>query len=296
MRFLLSAGLVCVAGALMSCTPRQFNRGSEVKEVKGISAINVATDVSNWNRRLEINATKSGINVAEEGYTECASVNEIKGAYLCASVHLRHTNEALVRASLYVEGLFNNPKGNIAKLSSPAYLEGIRSIGGHDLNSDDLKDFWLKLQVACQTEGADVCPSKREKEFFEEFINPKLANNEKFVIISYGLHSILPWPEVVTHEIMHAQYFLQNEFRNIADNFWADTNRVSDSDKASVAKVLSRYYDTSTPSLLKNEFQAYILMSGAESNLLGRFVEKFRAPLLAEMKANGVIPVQVSVE
>ena len=284
-------GSILILSSIAACNTATKNESS-TKVVKAISAINVSNEVSDWNRRLEINAKNSGIDVEEEGYTECASLNEIKGAYLCASLYVRHTNEALVRASLFVEGVLDNPKGNIAKFSSLSYQKGVRLVGGHDLTSDDLKDFWQKLAVACRTGGPDVCPSKRETEFFEDFINPKLAKNEKFVIISYGLRSHMEWPEVVTHEIMHAQYFLQVGFRNTVDNFW--TNKVSDGDKELMANALSQYYDVKNPLLLKNEFQAYILMSGAESSFLGQFVKKFRAPLMADMKANGVNPVQVS--
>src|SRR5690606_35840263 len=108
-----------------------------------------------------------------------------------------------------------------------------------------------------------------ERDLFENFILPTAKKYENFVLITYATVSSMLWNAVVTHEIMHAQYFLDQEFREIADQFW--TEKVSDADKTQVRNTLSQHYDASNEFLMINEFQAYILMADAEFNLLGAF-------------------------
>lgn len=288
-RLLLCSALLAPVGCRTTAPS-----SSAVKDVQSIAAVSAATGIPAWNAQLEANGISAGIDLQVEGHSECAAVNEIQGAYLCASVHLKHANLALARASIFVEGLFDTPKGTVVKLSSSAYLQGVSDIGGHDLTSDDLATFWQALSQACSSsQSADICPTPREKEMFNDFILPKIATSEKFVIISYALHSIIDWPEVVTHEILHAQYFLQPDFRATADHFWTTKVLPDTQSMNEIKDALAPYYNVDDEFLLKNEFQAYILMANAENNVLSEVVQKFRQPLMTAMQNHGVQPLQV---
>ena len=64
-------------------------------------------------------------------------------------------------------------------------------------------------------------------------------------------------------------------------------------DDVAIRAVLGQHYDASDELLMKNEFQAYILMAGAESSELAGFVSKYRNPLSKRLVDNGVVPIQV---
>lgn len=114
---------------------------------------------------------------------------------------------------------------------------------------------------------------------------------KNFVVISFAKQSRMHWTDVVTHEILHAQYFNVELFRQITDAFWAE--EVSPEDKKLILSALDEIYDTSDELLMKNEFQAYILMTGAERNLLNEFVDKYRGPLMEKLKNAGIMPLQI---
>ena len=131
--------------------------------------------------------------------------------------------------------------------------------------------------------------NKQEKEIFEKYILPTAQTHEKFVLITTnptgGYYS-----EIVGHEILHAQYFLNEVYRNTVDDFW--NTKVSDASKTTVKRALSSY-DTTNDYVMKNEFQAYILMYGAENFSLRMLVSKYGPTLRATLKQNGTPAVEI---
>ncbi len=262
--------------------------------VQEVNAIDVSREMAEWNRdfstRSRARLQELNIDLTEEGYTECAGVNEIVGAYICASYDQVNMNRALGRASFFVEGLDGTPAGTVLKAKDPSVERYNRLIGGHDLKSEDLLRFWAAVQSACEKDSS-YCATNFEIDLFNTFIVPKSQEQERFVVITYASQSRMRYTDVVTHEIMHAQYFLDDAFRATADKFWNE--RVSETDRDAVRQILSSVYDASNELLMINEFQAYMLMADAEQHMLRQFVGKYRQDLMDAMTAQGIEPVQV---
>lgn len=226
-----------------------------------------------------------------EAYTECRETKEIVGAYLCLSDTQVNMNIYLGRASAFVEGAGGN-KGVVSKLNDETLIEYRRYIGGHDLRGQDLLTFHQAVLDKCKEENSElICLNKLETEIFQELILPMTSSLKNFVVITFAKQSRMNWTEVVTHEILHAQYFNIELFRQITDAFWAE--EVSPEHKILILSALDETYDTSDELLMKNEFQAYILMTGAERSLLRGFVGKYRGPLMEKLKNAGIKPLQI---
>ncbi len=254
--------------------------------------VSVSTGVPAWNDEVEKILPEKANDPT--GYTECRETTEIKGAYLCVSGTQTDMNRALVRASSYIEGLGSDGgKGRVLKFSDPNYSFGLRMVGGHDLRGPDLLRYYQAVVNACTQSGGnnDICFDDYEKQIFEKLILPKAKAQPNFVVITYAIRSSMSYQQVVTHEILHAQYFNDSVFRQVCDTFWNDN--LTDGDRSAVKATLSAYYDQSDELLMKNEFQAYILMAGAESSQLASLVSKFRGPLVAKLAAQNRAPVQV---
>jgi hypothetical protein len=258
--------------------------------------LKVESEVEVWNTKYSavVEEMQNKGTYPADGFTECRETAEIQGAYLCVSDTQLEMNMALARASAFIEGLGGpGTKGKVVRLDDPELQQYLRIVGGHDLRGQDLNTFLAAATKACNDSKQDpnVCFNPYEKEIFENFISPKTKINPNFVVITYAVRSSMSWQDVVTHEILHAQYFNQPEFRKICDNFW--NTELTDEDRAAVKFNLGRYYDSSDELLMMNEFQAYMLMTRAESQLLVKFVGTFRAKLLEQLALANLKPVEV---
>jgi hypothetical protein len=97
------------------------------------------------------------------------------------------------------------------------------------------------------------------------------------------------------HEILHAQYFNDVNFRNTVDKFW---NELSVKERDELRSVIGTQYDASDDFLMRNEFQAYILQPGGDSPnvLLSKFVPHYRTKLIERLESAGVKPIQVNLK
>jgi hypothetical protein len=162
---------------------------------------------------------------------------------------------------------------------------------GHDIPSTNLVNFYKSVLQLCQQSNgnSDVCPSPSEKEFFEKFVGPVASQHPIFVVITTTFARSVTYVEIVSHEIMHGQYFLLAPYRATVDTFWKG---MAEQDKQRVRQLLSGY-DTTNDFVMRNEFQAYLLMAGGENEQLGSMIPKFRAPLTQALNQAGTPPIQV---
>jgi len=227
-------------------------------------------------------------------YAECRELSTLAGAQVCYFGDRDQMNGALLRASIFTEGLGTYAKGSIPKLNEPELARVSGAAAGHDLQGSDLAEFYAKAEAECASsnQDANVCPNAAEKEFFAKIVLPRLERKEPLVVIGFEtLTTGIPYQQSVSHEVLHAQYFLDPEFRETTDAFWNE--RVTERDKAEIRHTLSPIYDEKNEFLMRNEFQAYILMPDAESNQLARFVKNYRKPLLAALRAKGIAPILI---
>lgn len=264
-------------------------------ELRVLQPIRASTDVPVWNESFVRNAKAfAGRTVRDLPFSECRETLEIKGAFLCAYYSQDFMNAVLARASWFIEGSLSSPKGSVARFDDPEFRNFASVAGGHDLRGEDLAVFYKAVQKACaQTHDKNICFNQYEEEVFNKLIIPASKTYPHFVIITFAVvNAPMNWADVVTHEIMHAQYFNDDRFRAVVDRFWKF--EVSDRDKRNIVASLRDNYDPNDELLMKNEFQAYILMANAERHMLKSFVNQFRAPLQDRLRAAGVQPVQVS--
>lgn len=271
---------------LLSLTIHQaqadISRGKPIKVEFGIPGWN-----SDFTTRVK--SKKNTNTYPAAGMTECREVQEIPGAHLCLSYTQEDMNMALGRASFFVEGTAGAKKEVVVAQNDYTFRSYLNEIGGHDLKRQDLLRFYEAAQKACVKEKN--CFNKQESELFENFILPEIKKNPNFVIITYAIESTMDYEGIVTHEILHAQYFLNPEFQKVTNQYW-DT-RVSESDKRAIRRLLSKNYDSSDELLMKNEFQAYILQFDAENFWMKDYLSKYRAGLLSALAAKGLKPVLV---
>lgn len=241
----------------------------------------------------EIKQLKNAGKYPATGYTECAESREVRSAFVCFYEGMSFMNKALSRASVFSEGTNGVPAGQIVSFKSDAYNFIADNALGHDIPSTALLKFYDLALKECEKSKNDpnICPSVFEKDIFENFVLPLAKDNKKFVLITTLLKGRASYVSIVSHEIMHAQYFLQDVYRNIVDAFW--TEQVSVADKEGIKEAL-RFYDVSNDFVLHNEFQAYLLMANAESSHLWNYLSKYRKPLTLLLQQNGVAPVQVT--
>ncbi|MDZ4662472.1 MAG: hypothetical protein SGJ18_12740 [Pseudomonadota bacterium] len=245
--------------------------------------IKVQSEIKGWNNNFKVDVK------SKKSLTQCRETQEISGTFLCQSHEQKEMNMALTRASFFVEG--NNGKpGVIVPTTDSTFREFISAIGGHDLKGSDLLRYYDAAVTACDKDKT-LCADPLETELFEEFIIPKARANPNFIVITFALVSAMRWQDVVTHEILHAQYFSDDTYRQVADSFW--DNSMSTEEKEEVKRLLSNFYDTKNDLLMKNEFQAYILMANAKTSELGQLVQKYREPLLQKLAQAKRQPLQV---
>ena len=256
--------------------------------------IKVESEIPMWNEEYDAKVAKmkAANTYPADGYTECRETIEIKSAFLCLSNTQKGMNSSLGRASFYIEGL-DGKKNTVVLQDDAKYQRYKHMIGGHDLRGADLLRFNDAAEEFCRANGRqeNFCPNSYEKDIFENFIVPYAKRDPSFVVITFASQSSMGWRDVVTHEIMHAQYFNDPKYRKICDDFWA--KEVSAEEQKAIKQVLARYYDATDELLMKNEFQAYMLMAGASRSQLSRFVPKYRDKLMKQLEQAGVRPIQI---
>ncbi|MBX9769168.1 MAG: hypothetical protein K2X47_17970 [Bdellovibrionales bacterium] len=274
-----------------------LSANSALAEVKIISPLTVEKDVPAWNaayteKMMDMIAQEK---VPKTGYMECAPTRELPNAFLCLSYKQKDMNLTFNRITGFVEGFEGLPKGEVVPHSDPTLQGTYTSIGGHDLQKSAIMEFLRKAQGNCKSSGrgAEMCLNAHEKEIFTKLILPHFyqKKNENLVVITYSLNTQSSYRDVVSHEILHAQFFLSSDFQDITTRFWKE--EVSETDKAQIRRLLSLYYNDKDEFLMLNEFQAYILMAGAEENLLAMFVDKYRPKLLRDLATKKLRPIQV---
>ena len=259
---------------------------SDILDVGGIESMGVSTDTQEVFRILEEIYDENG-----REFVDCMTVDEIDGTHLCISSTVSHMEKALLRASIAIEGPNDIPRGTVLSLQSAEYLETIGQFAGFDLKGNALVNFWNDVIRLCQLDSS-FCPNEEEIEFFDDFVVPAYRQDQNIVVITVPLDLKEYRKIVLDHEILHAQYFLEPGFSHTVNDFWE--YEVGVMDKSAITQELSMLYDVDDLVLLRNEFQAYMLMEGAKSNLLADWVDAYALPLRRRLLSNGNNPVTIN--
>lgn len=285
--FVFSIACILFAGC---ATAKKFEERNLVYE-----DIKVSDAILPWVHAFEErqrDARLSGPN-PQHGYFECRKTAEIKETYFCLYSDQSAMNYALGRATCYIEGAFcNSPKGTLLSTNEKNFLASVRQTLGHDLRGVALVEFYETLKRKCdQNSRSGFCPTPQESELFERIIVPSVLRNKDFIIVAAAHLGRGNFVGTFSHEVLHAQYFNEEKYRKVVDEFW--DRELSEKEKTIIRDALSVAYDKSDEFLIKNEFQAYILEAGASTALLSKLVPSFRSRLMAALKKAGTQPIQV---
>lgn len=222
---------------------------------------------------------------------ECVELTDVSGVIVCVFNTARFMNYALNRASEFVEH-------ERKVLSDRAHLdeETIETAEGHDLRGEDLLAFdraWTAARSSFAPVDDEDSREKLalERDFWDAFVRPRLKKTPDLVLLAVAIGTDIE--ATLSHEILHAQYFQTKELRRIVGEYWSAS--VSDADKERVKAALRESYDVENAELLVNEFQAYVLMHGAEESELSEISKKHREPLAKQLAAAGIDPIQFSL-
>lgn len=225
--------------------------------------------------------TLDNSELKKRGLMQCVELNELEGALLCAAIKKSHMNQAFGRASLFSEGSAGVEKGQVFELASKEVFAA-KEVLGHNIPSDELKGFWNALAKSCAP--SQSCTFPEEVELFEKVLNPMSFKSPQFIAITYALNA--EWSIALSHELKHAQYFLNPKYREITDRFWNET--VSEVDRERIRTLLGQSYNRNDEAVLRNEFQAFLLEMRASENTLKDFVPLYRDKLVQKLQEAGL--------
>lgn len=258
------------------------------------SKIKVSTDVKAWATKVKVNTQKSLKTLERDAkeYTECQETEELEGAILCGSYIQRAMNRIFIRPAIYSEGgMGPHPSRTLVKKENPHLKAWEDMVGGHDIFSKELLEFYDKMAEKCTTDTS-YCLTKTEKNFYDTVIVPLRARGKPFVIITFSVQSTLTPHQVVSHEFLHAHFFLDPKYQQRVTEFWE--KHLNESERSAIRKTLQEVgYDSTDEVVMKNEFQAYILMYGANDSKLEKFVPLYREKIENFMAEANLSAVQV---
>lgn len=244
--------------------------------------IDAESDILAWSIRV---AQADG---GPGAYMECGELAQLPGAWACMSRGRVGMNRAFLRASIFAEGLIGVEQGTVVSTLSSDYAELETRAAGHDLRSEDLLAFWSAAGAACRADMLS-CGTREERALFERFIVPLASEHPTFVVIAVSA-DVHP-DYYASHEVLHAQYFLQPAYAETVDAYWASD--VGEADRSAIVTALGNTYASAPELVLRNEFQAYLLMTDAEVDKLSAFVPTHGPALTERLTARGVPPLRV---
>jgi hypothetical protein len=257
--------------------------------------------ISTWD--LDVTLSPHPVAVAEEGALTalaeeakeggfsriaCAEVAELKGTILCLFNDIIVGNLALFRAVSWIDGSVAGPRRQFVRryaeysdLTKPPF----RFVDGMDLRWQDLKAYYEAATAACPVDRT-ACLNRYEEQIFEKLLFPLARERPELVLLGAGYGR--RW--IISHEILHAQYFLIAKYRAIVDCYF---DRVlSRAARSEVGADLKSAYDVTNDFLVRNEFQAYLLQDAGTSHL-PRMRTSDREELLHILHVGGDFPVML---
>lgn len=247
--------------------------------------VNITTDVKNWSNAIKLKAQHDLIAYKgdKDGYTECKRTTVAPNVILCGSYLQRDMNALLLRATIFSEGIGNHKAGDLIANNNKDLTANADIIGGHDLRSKQLLAFYTKVKAKCAKDKS-FCLTYNEKLFYNKIVKPISNVDKSFVIITYSVQSSMQPQQIVSHEFLHAMYFLDDKYKTQINNFWK--TKLSKKERNKIKTELkSLGYSDHDEQLVQNEFQAYMLMDGAEEARLADLVPKFEPKIFKYLKA-----------
>jgi len=183
----------------------------------------------------------------------------MKPIYGCVFSDQVAMNASLLRAGLYV-----HTKMGMANDASLFNSNLMRAVAGHDFNGEELSNYNKQAVISNDT----LPEHKRFKDIEQEFdrlvIKPIIQQN-KDNFIFFAIINTKKYKENLSHELLHAQYYLVPQIKPILLQVW---KQVSPNDQQIIIKSLhDGGYDMEQQELLLREFYSYFLQYNAKNYL-----------------------------
>jgi hypothetical protein len=223
-------------------------------------------------------------------FAACSEVKELPNTHLCMFNYTKLMNLAINRASEFIENnrLFDHEDHFFSTQNS--------IVKGHDLTNKALSQFRKefleqspKMSVPTGSIGEEVRSGLAlEEDFWKGMVQPMLDKKGNSVLLVVAQDGDIT--STLNHELLHAQFFLNENIQKLVDSFYFE--KVTQKDQDVIVSILSRDYDVipnegDSPEikaqkrqLLVNEFMAYVLMVGGNESKLKDFVLPYREKLM----------------
>jgi hypothetical protein len=246
-------------------------------------------------------------SIQSKNKTICVEILEQPNAILCGSPDRTTMNHYFNRTMIYVEGtkasdLSYNPGDLISHGSDLDKLNNL--VSGHNLPLASFNSAYELYDQKCKVGDQSMCLNDDEIEFKQNVVDVMNdRKDEKSIIIAFSIASTnggpIDWARLKTinHESLHAQYMLNDKFKNIIDDYWK--NKMNADQRIAITSCLqSSYNTTNNEYLVINEFMAYVLDSDAasENECKKTHFDPHKQPLTDFLKDNSLQPIRVPTE
>lgn len=203
--------------------------------------------------------------------------------------NLTANTDALTRAGIFMGAGKGMKARTLVRQDDFPLLNYKKLVAGHNLPGPVLRDFF-----AATSEPVDpsLAANEAERAVRETFVkSPRLELlKDSFYLIGFSIQTMKDQKGVISHEVFHALSFLNADYREVVRGFWRE--HVSAEDRAAITNEIGLAYNVDDEDLVIDEFQAYLVQSGAERDRMKTYVPKYRDALLSELRAAGlVLPV-----
>lgn len=246
-------------------------------------------DIANINPRPNLaeftRSHRTRLGSSQRPRIEIYRLQEYPSVFLALSPERLIINLMTLRASLAIEAGIDLSNFDFVQ------SEFLVQIGGHDKTSDDLRTFYhrfgksqLEAELPDSLNSTSRLRLEAEREFWSDFMIPQLRSSEQngqpFVFLSSFVDPIKT-ESIAGHEVLHAIFFLNKDYRGAMIEFWR--NQVSVEDKAYFINQMKSTYENMPQDeiLAANEWQAYMLEPDSYERLRTSNLEDLRniAPL-----------------
>lgn len=161
------------------------------------------------------------------------------------------------------------------------------SPSGFDFSGNDLIEFAAIVQRRCANDKS-YCWTPEEADFFNGAVRGLAAQQAPFAVITYNLDDS-NWFETARHEVAHGQYFMSPCYRETVDQLWSQV--MTAADRMAVISNLRPVFSNEYPLLIRNEFQAFLLVNPGQFISLG-MTARLRPVLLENLQSRGCPSLQ----
>lgn len=218
-------------------------------------------------------------------FIKCSPIKNVKLTYFCIFFHNNTMTDALARLSTYYEGDGHHRAGTFVNLESDsAHYLGKNLIAGHNMNSTSMRNFFELASAK------NEFLNHRERRFKENVFKQleEHSNGQYYEFITASIQG--DHRRTLSHEADHALFGSYPEYRDAVYKFWDEV--VTEKDKKGMIEILTdvMHYPKDDVKVLRDEFQAFMLMEGAESLAFYEYIGKYQEKLYKTLLKTGIKP------